>query len=197
MLEYIIQKVEGKGMRASDIVIDVLMAMNWSKYSWETVTEDTIKNCFRRAYFTKEDTSDEETVSDEMFHDCKDFREIDSLIADIGENVTAIDFISADDHVLATNPVGDEEDESDVEIDIDDDQGNEEAAEADDISGLIEPYPTPKEAIAAMDILTRFYYSDNFMSQVEFDRFDRALRAKIVASKRQSLITDHFSTEQN
>jgi hypothetical protein len=54
LLTHIIQEVEGKDRTASDVKIDLLMVMNWIKFAWDAVTETTIRKCFAKACFMRE-----------------------------------------------------------------------------------------------------------------------------------------------
>ena len=39
---------------ASDVKTNILMAINWVKYSWEWINSTIIRCCFNKAYFKKD-----------------------------------------------------------------------------------------------------------------------------------------------
>jgi DDE superfamily endonuclease len=181
LLTHIIKEVEGKEKTASDVKIDVLMAMNWVKFAWDSVTKDTIANCFREALFVKDaaDLGDVDVIQIEE-------NILPDLLTALGETVDADEYVSADDALNAVDP-NPEEEEDDDETEIDEGVANEEGEEAEGIQE-----PSMEEAAKAMDVLTRKFYHSNFVSQIQFDQFERSFLNMRISSMKQTKMTDFF-----
>ena len=185
LLQHIISKVEGKNLTASNVEVDILMAMNWCKLAWESVSSQTIRNCFIKAFFKREPAKSRTVIElDEQSDD--EIQEISQLLSKINDQdieVDAENYVTADDKIITSDPdpniVIVEDD-----VDIDDSKESEESGEES---------PTAKDAIAAMEILTRFFYANNFMSQTEFNTFETRFNTKVESMKKQTAITDFFS----
>lgn len=166
---------------ADDIDINVLMAMNWCKYAWDSVPDTSIRYCFIEAHFKREQQN---STQIEVVLDINSELEIvSSLIDQIGGDIDANEYVNIDDELITNDPDAEKEsDDQAIDINISDEE---------DSDKMVDP-PSAKEAIEAMEILSRFYYSENFMTQIEFDKVQTSFMSKIAQLKRQTLITDHF-----
>ena len=120
-----------------------------------------------------------------------------SLISEIGEHEEALNYVTADDNPLANDPAPEDID-SDTDIDINpaivDDPAIDIECENEEEGEHADP-PSVREAIEAMETLTRFYHSDNFISQIDFDRLQTSFCNKVMSLKYLTLITDLFGKE--
>jgi len=152
--------------------------MNWVKFAWESVTQETIKNCFKKSFFNQEIPVEEELTSSQ---------ELSLLLTSLDQNVTSNDFISFDDDLHATALVregkSDNEDTENEDTDIE---------SVEDESEVVVVKPSLMEAANAMDVLTRLHFYDNFVTQTEFHKFMSAFQAYQLQHKKQSTITEYF-----
>lgn len=112
----------------------------------------------------------------------------------MGEEIDEASYFTVDDDIMASDPIIHSEVNSDDQPDmhLNSDTEIEDSEKEMDIDSTIIDPPSIQEAISAMDTLTRFYYSDNFMEQVDFDHIQRAFHDKVMSLKHQMLITDYF-----
>lgn len=121
--------------------ISILNAMIWTKSAWDSVTIQTIQNCFRKAGFKKSETihvcpeSDIELVEDDNY--------LKNLEVPFNE------FVSFDDH-LRTHDSPTADDNSDTEIDDNDDE-----IEDEEIEDIVKQ-PSFEETMNAVKILKRY-----------------------------------------
>lgn len=72
---------------ADDIDINVLVAMNWCQYAWDSVPDTSIRYCFIPAHFKRERQN---TTQIEVVHDINpESGIVPSLIDQIGGDVDA------------------------------------------------------------------------------------------------------------
>ena len=178
LLSHVISQVEGKDKTIEDVKVNLLMVMNWVKFAWESVTQETIKNCFKKSFFNQEIPVEEELTSSQ---------ELSLLLTSLDQNVTSNDFISFDDDLHATALVregkSDNEDTENEDTDIE---------SVEDESEVVVVKPSLMEAANAMDVLTRLHFYDNFVTQTEFHKFMSAFQAYQLQHKKQSTITEYF-----
>ena len=161
MFSHIISEIGmDENLTASGVEIDLLMAMKFSKYAWQSVTEKTIRNCFRKSYFSKELSTDYDSDSTEI---CEDVvSKIESQLEEPGDQTSADDFISFDDDVIATEQIPEDEE---YETDVEEFEGEEDEEQLE-----FNPVST-NEAANAMSVLKRFFFQENVTEQEQFYRF--------------------------
>lgn len=188
MLTHIIREIESNDrLTANDVKIDILMAMNWIKFAWESVTGDTIKNCFKKAHFVKDQDEDQNEDIHSLHEAIAEIEsEIREKIHDIGEG-DATDFITFDDNLVAVDPLDIDDDETEVEDD------NETEVEDEDEIDIV-PISI-KEAAKAMSTLRDFFFQENFTSHQDFQKFENDFHKRQSELKEQSLITDFIVTQ--
>ena len=101
LLQCLIHQIEGKKKMASDVQINFLMAMNWSKYAWGSMSATVIRNCIYKAHFKLEDlmimAAESETL-DPAYDD------MSSMIVAVGGDEEVEDYVTSDGQVIVTNP---------------------------------------------------------------------------------------------
>ena len=116
------------GSSADTFSINLLEAMMTLKRAWDEVTQDTLKNCFRKAWGLQTDTDD--------FNDNSRDETVAELLEELGEDANPQDFVSVDSDVVVACEMSDQdivsavqsanvESKDDSDIDDEDDYGNE------------------------------------------------------------------------
>jgi len=104
LISHIINEVKDK--KADDMKVDVLMVMNWCRCAWDGVTQETIKNCYRKAYFVKttsQDDDDDISMETDFFMETgieNDVQDLSGLLTRLEVNVSAEDFVSVNDQLI-------------------------------------------------------------------------------------------------
>jgi hypothetical protein len=110
------------------------------------------------------------------------------VFAALGEKTDVEEYITADDELCAVE--SNSQDVNRAEEDKEDTETEEDVLIQEEEEQVI-PKPSMVEVREAMNTLTRFFYHDNFISQIDFDRLRRAFRKKQLESMQQAKITDY------
>lgn len=175
--------------------ITVLDAMHYLQQAWNSVTETTVANCYRKAGFKISDDAD---ISDEQIEIDEDPLDDVPLARLVGANFIMDDYVSVDDDLPTCEELTDDaivdyiiaaRDATPDDDDDDDDRSDEQNA-------ILVPPPTVDMALKACDTLRRFLQQQTDMTAVleKLCHVDKCVN-QIDLSKRcakQSVITDFF-----
>ncbi|CAM4833523.1 unnamed protein product [Rotaria magnacalcarata] len=186
---------------ADQISITVLDAIKWIDLSWKSVTENTIKNCFRAAGFIRSSSTPSSSMTNmdiivetdiESNNSDNPLQQLHSLLVHLrigGSQLTAAEFVDIDSCIPTFNEWDDSEHlKTYIQVTQDDNEEEEEEA-------LLEQPPNLSEALEMMRKLHLFASIEqpqlhNLISDLESQLTDIYLDSKAV---KQSSITDYFS----
>ena len=157
--------------------LDVIQAMKWSLSAWQSVTKNTIVNCFRKAGFEKNDHFDSDTDVEDVQTDVLQT----STLFPAG--VSFDEFATVDDDLVITDDVSDVIHSSDSESD-------EEIGERD-----VNPKPSKHDALNALRVLVRYNDFESFVRQDVVDKMERALLKHAIETMKETRITDYFQRQ--
>lgn len=132
-----------------ELKIDLLGALSMLSGSWADVTNETIRNCFRRAGFHV--PGDDSENSDECNEAIADIAEVWSELSKFPEAVdgsTVDEFVSADDDVATTGELENEDYIADIVPSTSESRHNDQSND--------DPLPTSSEVIGALALVRRF-----------------------------------------
>ena len=183
LMKHVITQSETNDVQAKDVQVDLLMVMNWCLFAWQSVTETTIKNCFRKAGFWGDECrevldmemGDEGLLSQLISHEVPEFP------------VTFEEYVSVDDSLIVSHGVVEDVTDATTGETTDEEQHDE-----DDGSEEILP-PTRKQLLAAFSIVSRFNQSEPFVDLQVMDKVETAMLRYILETKKQTLITDFMT----
>ncbi|CAF2049990.1 unnamed protein product, partial [Rotaria magnacalcarata] len=185
---------------ADQISITVLDAIKWIDLSWKSVTENTIKNCFRAAGIIRSSSTPSSSMTNmdiivetdiESNNSDNPLQQLHSLLVHLrigGSQLTAAEFVDIDSCIPTFNEWDDSEHiKTYIQVTQDDNEEEEEA--------LLEQPPNLSEALEVMRKLHLFASIEqpqlhNLISDLESQLTDIYLDSKAV---KQSSITDYFS----
>lgn len=180
LIKHVLLRMQEKGVTASQVPIDILQAMRWSKRAWEAVTQSTIANCFRKAGVKIDGDATVTATADEQENPDDGSACLVSEL--LPQDVALSDYVAVDDDLIVSgDTVEREREESETEIED----------EADDEEDVI-PKPTKAEALAAFHVLQRYNDYESFVEQRVVDRMESALLKHAMETKVQTKITDFF-----
>ncbi|CAF3678409.1 unnamed protein product, partial [Rotaria socialis] len=186
---------------ADQISITVLDAIKWIDLSWKSVTENTVKNCFRAAGFIRSSSTPSSSMTNmdiivetdiESNNSDNPLQQLHSLLVHLrigGSQLTAAEFVDIDSCIPTFNEWDDSEHlKTYIQVTQDDNEEEEEEA-------LLEQPPNLSEALEMMRKLHLFasieqHQLHNLISDLESQLTDIYLDSKAV---KQSSITDYFS----
>ena len=156
------------------------MVMRWTLAAWASVTQQTIKNCFRKAFGSVAEQEVVAEVTQDQDQSLVGF--FSQLVPD--KSVTFEEFVSVDDCLVG----GDGEDQLHVPEDGDTTEEENELHEVEDVQQV-----TKKQAFKALSQLVLYNNSESFVPQKVIDQLRHHLLIHDQATKRQTVITDYFS----
>lgn len=81
--------------------VNVLTAIRWIKQAWESVSSDTVKNCFRKCGISPETAAERARNQEDPFSDIdvetQDMSSLNQLVQQLNPDVTAEEYISAEE----------------------------------------------------------------------------------------------------
>jgi len=97
LLRHVLSRMGDSSLSTSDLIksVDVLTAIRWTKLAWESVQSTTIANCFKHCKAVPDVSADEED-EDPFAALNEDLSELSELVAQIQGDISADQFISAD-----------------------------------------------------------------------------------------------------
>jgi hypothetical protein len=177
-----------EGIDANPKKIDLFIAMRLLDNSWKSVTQNTIKNCFRKAMFSFEKTTEIEVASEEAEEAEFDFwdrlRSITSIPYNSFESYVNCDDIEFVDEFLSDQEIVQKVYAKDPEVDKDFE---------DDISSNPEEVITSSQALNALNTLQKHFcqIGNSSMNDI-FNDIQRELTKNSFKSLKQSKITDYL-----
>lgn len=85
--------------------ITVLDTVQWINFAWNLVSQDTVRNCFRKAGFNSEACDDKEPCDS---NEDETIEQIQSLMRQAGfSDISAVDYIPIDEDVITEDPICD------------------------------------------------------------------------------------------
>lgn len=90
---------DGSDENASSICksVNVLLAIQWIKQAWDSVTADTIRNCFRRCGALPRSEDESGDPFSDLDSEANDMTNLNELVQQINCDVTAEDYINAEE----------------------------------------------------------------------------------------------------
>ena len=176
LIQYIIRAIETDNKTADSVKVNLLQVMHWSLSAWSSVTQKTVRNCFRKAGFVENDSETEEEdddVSDLM----------PALLSN--EVISFADYVSVDDCLLVNDP---ESAETSIHMPVEESEEDEEEEEE-----VVIP-PSKADALFALNTLISYNEFDQLVPQSVIDKMERSLVQRIILSKKQTKITDFFAS---
>lgn len=122
--------------------IKLLMAMKYARKAWLSVSEETVKNCFRKSHFLKDE-----------------FQETEPAIPDPDEwqvfrkTVSFEEYVSVDDNVTISGILSNEEIVAATGVEVD----GQEEEEDDDDDVIVINKPTREEALQAITLIQNYF----------------------------------------
>ena len=171
--EHVIRQLEcDPDMTRSQVKIDLLLAMNWIRTAWQGVTEATIRNCFSKAGILSEGEQVTGTDTD---------RETEE---DVGQEME--DWVTVDNN-LRVHAEQQQQSHEDSETEAED----EEESDGED---LIKP--SFVQVVEALNVIRRFdqFHEVHTNTSQLCDQLERQAFAADVAARKQSKVTDYFSS---
>lgn len=178
--------------------INILQAMRVIKKAWFCVTQTTIANCFKKAGFKLQDTSDNNEDQEDQVQDLHAFDEDWEKITsgndkENGQVPSFQDFVNVDEDLVVT---GEHTDDDIVQAILDDapPDGNEDDSDAEP-EGVVQETKLVKktDALAALQTLTSFFEQQETDQEV-FEKIiilERRVRRSATMEK-QKKVTDFF-----
>ena len=82
--------------------VDILLAIRWIKQAWESVTSETVKNCFRRCGISPETGAGGATIQTEdpfadLDTESQPMSELDELVQQMHCGVTADEYVAVEE----------------------------------------------------------------------------------------------------
>lgn len=183
LIRFLINSLDSNpGTTVRDFPVNLKQSMEWIKVAWDTVTQMTLINCFRKAGFSAAVEGEEEENNQlEFYHELQR--------RSGGELSSADEYLSVDDDVTATgtlvspSPVGEDDDATDFEFSSEDEEGDEG-----------KPKPTLKQVMEAIETVTRFssFMNDDRNMSKHLDKIEEVILEENVKNSKQSHITDYF-----
>ena len=185
LIRYLINSITAEPEKhVKDFKVNLKQAMEWSKAAWESVTEETIRNCFAKSGFITKRThiepSDPFVEADQM---------LSELAEKTGEEMGSMDeFVTVDDHIVPTDSPSfqpEQHDNSDTEI-SNGEEGKEETVR-----------PNHKDVMAAINMLSTYspYASDGCNLSQELDKIEEKVMRESLKLKKQSSILSYFKLQ--
>ena len=181
--------------------VTVLDAVYWISQAWKEVSEDCIKNCFRKAGFTKP-LPDYDEIFDESSY-LADALPFAQLIQALNGDITAQEYCTFDNNILTfeehddtnlINQVYNEQYRNDENMDIEQEQISDADSEADDEEKLC---PTYKEVFEMVQQLKVFAttHEENILSLVKsLETHINEIQVKRITTKTQTTLYSFFSS---
>lgn len=181
------------------ISISFLDSLQLAKIAWSEVTKETVANCFPKAGFMPQVSSDPD--DEECFGDEED----QSVLADLWTrcdgatlNVSLNDYLTADDGVYTSGELMDSDIIHEVQSMFGARTTEDRDDEVEEIEDCGEEYQQPAihEATNAMDIVRRYFYGADVEDDSIFRKLDDIEKTLVIItnkSKKQTSITDYFS----
>ena len=178
LVQHLIQEMEASSTAAEKVPIDLLKVMTWCNAAWNDVTQKTIANCFRKALFSESNGNDE-LIQDTDAEDDSLFRQ---LVLD--NAVSFAEFVSVDDD-LNIGEATEQQSEPDAGSSTEEEELEE-----------IPEHVSKKEACQALSKLCSFNITEQFAPQSFIDSLQKYLLRHIQNTKKQTVITDVFSSTE-
>ena len=145
-------------------------------------------------------SEDDEVIED----DETDTPTVTVLLEEINEDVDPIDFITADDNCIATDPAPapgsrttiepvDDSDSTEVLDEVISAGSDENIKDTEEVEEII--VPSINEAVEAMKVVRAYRNYDNFIAHSDIDRLQYASENRRSQLRKQKLITDYFNTD--
>ncbi|XP_077533164.1 uncharacterized protein LOC144145425 [Haemaphysalis longicornis] len=180
-----------------DLKIDLLTAIQMLKGAWDDVKQETIANCFRHARFVvgAEESSEEDETSEDFEEPALEetLSEFSRFVGAVSESMTIKDFVG-DDETGTTAELTDVEMAAKVTCEL-----TSEAVDGEPGPSTTEdpaPLPTAGEAVAAVELLRRYFggMEGSGLAFVDsLETMEQAVVRHAVNSKKQSKLLQFFS----
>lgn len=161
--------------------INMLLALRFARKSWLSVTEATIRNCFRKGHFMNDDKEDEDAAKDPDNWN----------LLNPGE-VTFNDFVNADEFVSVTGELTDSDIIASV-IEVPDESDG----DSDDDVVEVVPKTTKKETEQAIRIIQNYFHYEIEASEEQLNmiyNIERAVNNALPPASKQSKVDDFFNS---
>lgn len=193
----LIEKLLLKLRMGQDLKIDLLTAIQMLKGAWDDVKQETIANCFRHARFVvgAEESSEEDETSEDFEEPALEetWSEFSRFVGAVPESMTINDFVG-DDETGTTAELTDVEIAAEVTCEL-----TSEAVDGEPGPSTTEdpaPLPTAGEAVAAVELLRRYFggMEGSGLAFVDsLETMEQAVVRHAVNSKKQSTLLQFFS----
>ena len=181
------------------VSINLLDALQFAKIAWSEVTKETITNCFRKAGFVHQ-------VSSDLEEECTGDDEDESVLAELWTrcdgatpNVSLDDYLTADDGVCTSGELMDSDIVHEVCSMFGASTTEEKRVKKRRRKIVVRSISSQPFRNYAMDTLRRYFYGADIQDDGIFQKLDDIERTLVIAmtkSKKQASITYYFTPMQ-
>lgn len=179
---------------------NLLLSLNWLQCSWESVTEETIANCFIKAGFvvqTEDSTVPVASSPNEIPSDIGSIFERFRTVFGIDSDAALTSFISIDDDVITSENIS----ESEIirHLSASTDAANIDSEDSDCTDDQFEPLiPSPAEALDMLEkIRLCLLAHSSSESDFRYANFLQASLTQIALNNKRQLTLDNFLVKYN
>ena len=200
LVRQLIAKMEANS-RFNPTDVTVLDAVYWISQAWKEVSEACIKNCFRKAGFTKALSGDDEVLNEVSY--LADALPSSQLIQALNGDITAQEYCTFDDNILTfdeqneidlVDQVFNEQYGNDDPMDIEQEQTSDADSEVDEEE---KPCPTYKEVFEMVQQLKVFAttHEEHILPLIKsLETHINEIQSKRITSRTQTTLYSYFSS---